>query len=120
VGRLLFLPPGAQQSLHKYLKEYQSIVHVLEHYGAGIRAKGPYIQLVKEKLKRALLSTVVLEDLHKHALAAAKLQTIATGFMRRADKGRYGALWSNLENNFTRGQDQYPADLTSAYNMLLN
>jgi hypothetical protein len=50
---------GAQQSLHEYLKEYQSLVQVLEHYGAAIGAEGPYLEeLVKEKLKTALLSTV--------------------------------------------------------------
>ena len=40
--------------------------------------------------------------------------------MKRADKRRYGGLWSELENNFTRGQDHYPVDLTNAYNLLLN
>jgi hypothetical protein len=41
---------GAQQSLHEYLKEYQSLVQVLEHYGAAIGAEGPYIESVKDKL----------------------------------------------------------------------
>jgi hypothetical protein len=40
--------------------------------------------------------------------------------MKRADKRRYGGLWSESENNFTRRQDHYPADLTNAYNLLLN
>jgi hypothetical protein len=111
---------GAQQSLHKYLKEYQSLVQVLEHYGAAIGAEGPYIESVKEKLRTTLLSTVAPQELRKRALAAAKLQTIAIGFMKRADKRHYGGLWSELENNFTRGQDHYPADLTNAYNLLLN
>jgi hypothetical protein len=93
---------------------------VLEHYGAAIGAKGPYIKAVKDKLRTALLSTVAPQELHKRALAAAKLQTIAIRFMKRADKRRYGGLWSKLENNFTRRQDHYPADLTNAYNLLLN
>ncbi len=111
---------GAQQSLHEYLKEYQSLVQVLEHYGAAIGAEGPYIESVKDKLRTTLLSTVAPQELRKRALAAAKLQTIAIGFMKRADKRHYGGLWSELENNFTRGQDHYPADLTNAYNLLLN
>jgi hypothetical protein len=80
---------GAQQSLHEYLKEYQSLVQVLEHYGAAIGAEGPYIKSVKDKLRTTLLSTVAPQELHKRALAAAKLQTIAIGFMKRADKRRY-------------------------------
>jgi hypothetical protein len=111
---------GAHQSLHEYLKEYQSLVQVLEHYGAAIGSEGPYIESVEDKLRTTLLSTFAPQELHKRALAAAKLQTIAIGFMKRADKQRYGGLWSELENNFTRGQDHYPADLTNAYNLLLN
>jgi hypothetical protein len=107
-------------SNNEYLKEYQSLVQVLEHYGAAIGAKGPYIESAKDKLRTSLLSTVAPQELHKRALAAAKLQTIAIGFMKRADKRRYGGLWSKLENNFTRGQDHYPADFTNAYNLLLN
>jgi hypothetical protein len=113
---------GAQPSLYEYLKEYQSLVQVLEHYGAAIGAEGPYIGSVKDELRTTLLSTnVAPQELHKRALAAAKLQTIAIGFMKRADKQRYGGLWSELEDNFTRGQDHYyPADLTNTYNLLLN
>jgi hypothetical protein len=40
---------GAHQSLHDYLKEYQSLVQVLGHYGAAIGAKGPYLTSVKQR-----------------------------------------------------------------------
>jgi hypothetical protein len=40
--------------------------------------------------------------------------------MKRAGKRRYGGLWSEVENNFTSGQDHYPSDLTNTYNLLLN
>jgi hypothetical protein len=42
------------------------------------------------------------------------------GFLKRANGRRYKGLWCELENNFTHGQDHYPADLTNAYNLLLN
>jgi hypothetical protein len=51
---------------------------------------------------------------------AAKKKSIAIGFLKRADRRRYAGLWSDLENLFTRGIDQYPTDRTSAYNLLLN
>jgi hypothetical protein len=111
---------GAQQSTHEYMKEFQAIVQVLEHYGAAIGADGPYLDSAKEKLKTTLLKAVSDKEILEKAMAAAKLKSIATGFMKRADKRRYGALWSDLENQFTRGQDHYPDDLTAAYHMLLN
>jgi hypothetical protein len=36
------------QSLHNYLKDYQSLVQVLEHYGAALSAEGPYLDALKE------------------------------------------------------------------------
>jgi hypothetical protein len=40
---------GADQSLHAYLKDYQLLVLVLEHYRAAIGADGPYLDLVKDR-----------------------------------------------------------------------
>jgi hypothetical protein len=54
------------------------------------------------------------------AIEAAKRKQIAIAFLKRADTKRYGELWSELENLYTRGQDHYPEDLTSAYNLLVN
>jgi hypothetical protein len=107
-------------TLHEYLKEFQSIVQVLEHYGAAIGADGPYIKAIKEKLKATLPSSISEPELHKRALAASKLQSLAMGFLKRADRRRYGALWSELENNYTRGLDQFPADVTGMYHLLLS
>ena len=45
---------------------------------------------------------------------------VSVAFLKGADKKKYGSLWSELENNFTRGKDEYPSDLTGAYNVLLN
>jgi hypothetical protein len=46
--------------------------------------------------------------------------TIAMAFLRGADPRRYSSLWSDLANQQTRGNDQYPKDLTSAYSMIVN
>ena len=47
-------------------------------------------------------------------------RAVATQFMFGADRRLYGAMWINLQNNFSLGLNQYPTDLTEAYNMLLN
>ena len=38
----------------------------------------------------------------------------------RADCRRFGDLWLDLENQFTRGNDHYPIDLTAVYSLLVN
>jgi hypothetical protein len=72
---------------------------------------------VREDLSYFLTKDEYVEQ----AVAAARKISIAIGSLKRADKRRYGGLWIELENQFTRGQDHYPNDLTGAsYNLLLN
>ena len=111
---------GQHQTLHEYLKDYQSIVQVLEHYGAVFGAADPYAALVRERVLLSAPTGISAEDLTKRENAAAKLQSVAVNFLKRADKGRYGGLWTELENDYSRGQNHYPTDLTNAYNLLLN
>jgi hypothetical protein len=111
---------GHQQSLHEYLKEFQGLVQVLEHYGAALGGDGPYQESVKAHVTLVAPSGLSTEEFHKQTVAAAKKKVLAVGFLKRADRKRYGGLWSELENNFTRGHDHYPGDLTGAYNLLLN
>ena len=110
---------GPNQSLHEYLKDYQSLVQVLEHYGAAIGSEGPYLDSVRERVS-AETYALTEEEYKAYKITAAKQQTIAIGFLKRANKRRYGDLWTELENNFMRGQDPYPPDLTNTYNLLLN
>jgi hypothetical protein len=46
--------------------------------------------------------------------------TIAIDFLKGADSRRYSTLWSDLANQKTRGNDQYPGDSTAANSMLVN
>jgi hypothetical protein len=104
-----------KQSLHEYLKDFQSLVQVLEHYGASIGTESPYVEAVKG---RVTIENPGLDPnspaFRRKATTAARHRSIATAFLKRANQRLYGGLWSELENNYTRGQDQYPVDLTSA------
>jgi hypothetical protein len=109
----------SNQTLHDYLKDFQGLVQVLEHYGAALGMEGPYQDAVREEVKAAHPG-LTPGQYTTRTIAAAKKKSTAIGFLKRADQKRYGALWNELENNYTRGQDHYPADLTGAYNLLLN
>ena len=45
-------------------------------------------------------------------LKIARDRTLALAFLKQADRRRFGTLWADLENQFSRGNDQYPIDLT--------
>ena len=109
-----------QQTLHDFLKHFQALVQVLEHYGAALGADGPYQEYVKEEIRRETTGTISTAELHRLAVNAAKKRSVGIAFLKRANRNKYANLWSDLENDFTRGQDSYPKDLTAAYNLLLN
>jgi hypothetical protein len=109
------------QTLHEYFKDFQTRVQVLEHYGAVLGADGPHQDSVMDKVKAD--SDFVLTDEEYVALAVlatTRKKIIGIGFLKRAGRKRYDELWIELENQFTRGQEHYPNDLTGAYNLLLN
>ena len=114
------------QSLPDYLRHFQSLVDVLEHYNASVGEDQAFLDkagiLIDESepdgTEGNYLELKLLYNLKK--AAAARNRSLALSFMKRADKTRYGTLWTDLENQYTRGTDQYPKDLTAAYNMLLN
>jgi hypothetical protein len=92
---------GNKQILHNYLKDYQGLVQVLEHYGAAL---GAYQDALK---KQIMVDHPGLSDAEyrKRTTQAAKNKSIAVGFLKRADRKWYGGLWSDLENLYTQGQD---------------
>jgi hypothetical protein len=110
---------GNQQTVHEYLKDYQGLVQVLEHCGAALGAEAPYQDALKAQIKIDHPGLTTAEYRARTTLAAKK-KSATIGCLKRADRQRYGGLWSELENLFTRGQDHYPTDLTSPYNLLLN
>jgi hypothetical protein len=110
---------GHKQTLHEYLTDLQGLVQVLAHYGAALGAEGPYQDSAKAQVRKDNPG-LSRAEYDKRAVAAAKKKSVAIGFLKRADRKRYGGLWSNLEKQYNRGTDDYPSDLTGTYNLLLN
>ena len=54
------------------------------------------------------------------AKATAREEYLAVLLIRKSDPKRYGQLVLELENNHTRGADQYPTTMEQAYDMLVN
>jgi hypothetical protein len=52
--------------------------------------------------------------------SAARDETLAMALIRGADPTRYGTLITELSNQFALGRNDYPADLNSAYSLLVN
>jgi Zinc knuckle len=96
------------QSDAEYLEVFRANVEVLEYYKANISESHLLIDNTDGTLSEAECKKL------------ARGCTIAMAFLRGADQRRYGTLLSDLANQKTRGNDQYPNDLTAAYSMLVN
>jgi hypothetical protein len=62
----------------------------------------------------------ILNNKNKKQRKESKKKTIAYGLLTRADKGRYGKLIEEIENDFLKGHDDYLKTPTEAYNLLVN
>jgi len=54
------------------------------------------------------------------ARARIENKTIAYGILVRADRSRYGKLIEEMENDFLKGNNDYPQTPTETYNLLVN
>ena len=53
-------------------------------------------------------------------LELAYEKTLAIALVDGADPTKYGTLITDLANKFASGRDEYPDDVTTAYNLLVN
>jgi hypothetical protein len=96
-------------SLTSYKTEFENLVDVFEHYGGVIGSYPALISLIDQNITDKT-----------ERIRAARNQLIGMMFLSRADRRKYGALFADLENQYARGNDQYPKDLTESYGMLVN
>jgi hypothetical protein len=106
---------GPNETNASFMSKFKNYIEVIEHYGGTI---GDDDALITEEMKNLQSSGDSKTDLAT-AMLMARNKAHAIFFMTKADKGRYGQLAIDLENQYTRGTDQYPATITETYNMLV-
>ena len=102
----------------EYLKKFTSLVDIATSYEGQLHDTPirDYMTVLKHDENArydALTPAQRLEiDVASHELWCA------TMFMAQSDKRRYGKLTEELENNFTKGNNDYPIDMVRAFAML--
>ena len=117
---------GHSQPLDSYYKTFKAHVEVLEHYGANVGGDTAFLKDVESSMTTSrptnLTSPTYLTDMNVFTSTRAKLarnKATAISFLKRSDHNKYGSLWTDLQNQYSRGNDQYPKNLTAAYELLL-
>ena len=100
---------GPTQNLDHYYKTFKANVDVLEHYGANIGGDNAFLTEVEKSMITPIptnqTSPSYLADLQLYQNTRNKLarnKTLAISFLKRADTQRFGALWIELQNQFSR------------------
>jgi hypothetical protein len=99
---------SANQSSADYQETFRANIEVLEYYKT---TAGESFLLVDD-------SNDSLTIAERTKITSGR--TIAMGFFCRSDPRQYALLLSDLANQQTRVNNQYPIDMTSAYNLLVN
>jgi hypothetical protein len=99
------------QTPDSYLEALKSHADTIEYHG-GMLALNP--NLVPERKADGTTYSAA------ERAQIARDCTLGAAYIRGADPTRYGTLIADLSNQFSKGKDEYPKDLTSAYSLIVN
>lgn len=116
---LLKLYQFRHETLEDYRTKFEAAVEVVKHVGVDLPKA--LTRLTDESLKADKLSR---DTTTQEQISEAESKTydrfLAVMFIKGADKGRYESIMTHYENMYSNGTNQYPANVTEAYNRLLN
>ena len=109
---------GDNMSNNTFLDKFKGLVERYEYHGGEPGMQQARINAQLEDIMADTNNPTVVEV--AEANATAREEYLAVLFIQKSDPQRYGQLVLELENNHTRGADQYPTTIEQAYDMLVN
>jgi hypothetical protein len=102
-----------------YVQFFQALVGVVKTYGGAYRNEPGLIEtnLTEQGVAGGLVANATPAQLTK-AKADCREAYLACMLLRGADSIRYGALKTELSNDMTKGQDNYPKTMVEATRLL--
>ena len=94
---------GKHQSNQEYFDAFNTLSEGIENAGAQIGIHPALIESVREEICVDLLNPT--SDEEKIASSMAQQRYLAVAFLRAADKGRYGLLNENIEQELFRNRN---------------
>lgn len=120
VKSLFKMYQGKFEDLVDFRKRFMAVAEVLDYIDADIGkfAKGITNKIIKKdyNVERKIAMSMQVETVEK----TAKNSVLAGLFLEAADPNRYRVVLEGLENQYLKGENQYPTDVTAAFNMLQN
>ena len=107
----------ASMSNHDYLQRFQTLVDVAMSYHGQLHDQA-ILDIVTERLHPGTQYSALSTNQQETVQTASSDLYLATMFIHQSDRRRYGKLSEDLENSFTKGNDDYPQNLVSAYHLI--
>lgn len=99
------------QSADNYLEAMKSRIDTIEYHGGTLVLNPGLAPEIRDDGTR-------YSDAERMKIARDCM--LAAALIRGSDPSRYGTLVTDLANQYSKGKDEYPKDLTSAYSLLVN
>jgi hypothetical protein len=101
----------------RFLEKFLTSVSILEQYGGTLgRDEGG----IEDEITEAGYTLPASDMETKTASDTARDKFLGMAFMISVDRYRYGTLLDELENDMTKGTDNYPVTVTKAYTLVVN
>ena len=101
----------------QHVKNLQDMVDIIKYHGGSITEDRALFE--HEKKLEANLPTTEKSS-NETLKQRARDKMLGVTLIRRADRGRYSKLMTDLKDQYTLKSDVYPDDIASVHNMLEN
>jgi hypothetical protein len=101
----------------EYLEKFNNLVDIASSYDGEI-LDGAVLEYTRDKLHPGTVPADQNDAEMAIVRETAKELVLATAFVLQCDRRRYGKLLEELENDFTKGHNNYPPDMVKAYQLL--
>jgi hypothetical protein len=102
---------------HEYLQHFQNLVDVASAYN-GQLYDWSILNIIHERLHPGVAYETITKAQKLIVNSSASELYQATMFLHQSDRRQYSKLLEELENDFTKGNDDYPDTLVKAYHLL--
>jgi hypothetical protein len=102
---------------NEYLQRFQNLVDVASAYNGQLYDQS-ILNIIMERRHSGLTYETLTEEQKLDVKSSASELYQATMFLHQSDRHQYGKLLEELENDFTKGNDDYPQTLVKAYHLL--
>ena len=102
---------------HEHLQRFQNLVDVATAYNGQLHDQA-IVDIVTERKHPGITYQTLAQPEQLLIQTASSELYLATMFIHQSDRRRCGKLSEDLENSFTKGNDDYPENLVSAYHLI--